>query len=59
MSLPPFWKATNLRIVTNRGLTDDPPDTHAWKAAVQKKIILERIFGFIAQFAPFFCVMRS
>ena len=37
--------------VANTGLTDDPPDTHGAEATFQKKIILERILGLIAQFA--------
>ena len=38
--------------VQNRGLTDDPSEANNRKAAVQKKIMLERMLGLIAQFAP-------
>ena len=36
----------------NRGLTDDPAGTNNRKTAIQKKIMLERMLGLIAQFAP-------
>ena len=40
--------------VTNRGLTNDPTtvDANIRKTAAQKNIILERMLGLIAQFAP-------
>ena len=38
--------------VQNRGLTDDPVGADNRKTAVQKKIMLERMLGLIAQFAP-------
>ena len=37
---------------TNRGLTNDDPTAAHSKTAVQKEIILERMLGLIAQFAP-------
>ena len=36
----------------NRGLTDDAEGANNRKTAVQKKIMLERMLGLIAQFAP-------
>ena len=39
--------------VANRGFIGFPPDIRGGKAAVQKKIIFERILGLTAQFAPF------
>ena len=36
----------------NRGLVDDPADAANRKTAVQKNIVLDRMLGLIAQFAP-------
>ena len=53
MTLPPFFEGNwSSQTAANTGLTDDPPDTRGGKVAFQKKIILERILGLIAQFAP-------
>ena len=51
--LAPFFESNwSSQTVANTGLTDDPLDTRSGETAFQKKIILERMLGLIAQFAP-------
>ena len=50
--LAPFFEGNwSSQTVANTILTDDPPDTPGGETAFQKKIILERMLGLIAQFA--------